>query len=41
MRRGISYNHCGIFASYAEVLRHLHAVGASLRRHRRPVVADC
>jgi fatty acid desaturase len=41
VRRGISYRHCGIFASYAEVLRHLHAVGAPLRRSSRPVTADC
>jgi fatty acid desaturase len=41
LRRGISYSHCGIVASYAEVLRHLHAVGAPLRRARRPAAADC
>ncbi|PRX50042.1 fatty acid desaturase [Prauserella shujinwangii] len=38
-RRGISYSHCGLVASYAQVLRHLHAVGAPLRRPRRPVPA--
>jgi fatty acid desaturase len=31
-RRGISYSQCGVVASYAEVLRHLHAAGAPLRR---------
>ncbi|MGW0523410.1 fatty acid desaturase family protein [Crossiella sp. NPDC003009] len=31
-RRGIPYSECGILASYAEVLRHLHAVGEPLRR---------
>ncbi|MBA8823508.1 fatty acid desaturase [Saccharopolyspora lacisalsi] len=31
-RRGISYSQCGLLHSYAEVLRHLHAVGAPLRR---------
>jgi fatty acid desaturase len=30
-RRGISYTQCGLLASYAWVLRHLHAVGAPLR----------
>ena len=30
-RHGISYSQCGLFRSYAEVLRHLHAVGAPLR----------
>jgi fatty acid desaturase len=41
LSRGISYSHCGIFASDAEVLHHLHAVGAPLRRPRRPAAADC
>ncbi len=31
LRRGISYSQCGILHSYAEVLRHLHDVGAPLR----------
>ncbi|RSM63198.1 delta fatty acid desaturase [Amycolatopsis sp. WAC 01376] len=35
LRRGISYSHCGLMASYARILRHLHAVGAPLRRPRR------
>lgn len=30
-QRGISYSRCGLLYSYAEVLRHLHAVGAPLR----------
>ncbi|SER28023.1 fatty acid desaturase family protein [Actinokineospora terrae] len=30
-RQGIPYVHCGIFASYRQVLSHLHSVGASLR----------
>jgi fatty acid desaturase len=30
-RRGISYTQCGLLASHAWVLRHLHAVGAPLR----------
>ncbi|TDD10069.1 acyl-CoA desaturase [Saccharopolyspora terrae] len=29
--RGVSYSQCGLFRSYALVLRHLHAVGAPLR----------
>jgi fatty acid desaturase len=32
-RHDISYTQCGLFASYAWVLRHLHAVGAPLRQH--------
>lgn len=32
IRRGIPYSHCGILTSYAQVLRHLHAVGATLRQ---------
>lgn len=31
-RHGIPYSQCGLVHSYAEVLRHLHAVGAPLRR---------
>jgi fatty acid desaturase len=31
-RHGISYRQCGLFASYAQVLRHLHDAGAALRR---------
>lgn len=30
-QRGISYSQCGLLYSYAEVLRHLHAVGTPLR----------
>ncbi|GAA3059846.1 fatty acid desaturase family protein [Actinokineospora globicatena] len=30
-RQGIPYVHCGIFASYRQVLSHLHSVGATLR----------
>ncbi|MGH3434912.1 MAG: fatty acid desaturase family protein [Sciscionella sp.] len=30
-RRDITYSQCGAFSSYAQVLRHLHAVGAPLR----------
>jgi fatty acid desaturase len=30
-RHGISYSQCGLFASYAMVLRHLHDAGAPLR----------
>jgi fatty acid desaturase len=29
--RGIAYHECGLLRSYADVLRHLHAVGAPLR----------
>jgi fatty acid desaturase len=29
--RGVAYHQTGLFASYAQVLRHLHAVGGSLR----------
>jgi fatty acid desaturase len=29
--RGVSYRQCRLFSSYAQVLRHLHAVGAPLR----------
>lgn len=32
---GISYSQCGLLRSYGHVLRHLHAVGASLRAGRR------
>lgn len=39
LRRGVAYSECGLFASYTQVLRHLHAVGAPLRRHRRQVAA--
>jgi fatty acid desaturase len=31
-RSGIPYYHCGLFASYAQILRHLHTVSAPLRR---------
>ncbi|MFC0112061.1 fatty acid desaturase family protein [Kibdelosporangium aridum] len=40
-RRGVPYSECGLFASYAQVLRHLHDVGAPLRRCTRPAAADC
>ncbi|NKE60760.1 acyl-CoA desaturase [Lentzea sp. PSKA42] len=40
LQRGISYSHCGLVSSYAQVLRHLHAVGAPLRRPHRPVQAS-
>jgi fatty acid desaturase len=36
-QRGISYTQCGMLASYAWVLRHLHAVGAPLRQQARSV----
>jgi fatty acid desaturase len=39
-RHGISYTQCGLLASYAWVLRHLHAVGAPLRQReprQRPI----
>lgn len=39
-RRGISYSQCGIAHSYAEVLRHLHAVGAPLRHPARHAAAN-
>jgi hypothetical protein len=29
--RGVAYRQTGLFASYAQVLRHLHTVGGSLR----------
>ncbi|MCI2420927.1 acyl-CoA desaturase [Saccharopolyspora sp. K220] len=29
--RGLSYSQCGLLSSYAQVLRHLHAIGAPLR----------
>lgn len=38
LRRDIPYSDCGLLTSYAEVLRHLHAVGAALRR---PGPAPC
>jgi fatty acid desaturase len=38
--RGVAYSECGLFASYAQVLRHLHAVGAPLRRPRRAGAAE-
>jgi fatty acid desaturase len=34
-RHGISYTQCGLLASYAWVLRHLHNVGAPLRQEAR------
>ncbi|MEV0084690.1 acyl-CoA desaturase [Saccharopolyspora sp. NPDC050642] len=34
--RGVSYSQCGLFHSYALVLRHLHAVGAPLRHPSVP-----
>jgi fatty acid desaturase len=34
--RGVSYSQCGLFRSYALVLRHLHAVGAPLRHSSVP-----
>lgn len=39
-QRGISYSQCGLLHSYAEVLRHLHAVGAPLRRPAHPAPAN-
>jgi fatty acid desaturase len=33
--RGIAYHECGLLRSYADVLRHLHAVGAPLRASAR------
>src|SRR5205823_1058138 len=33
-RRDIPYSECGLLSSYAQVLRHLHAVGADLRTRR-------
>ncbi|MBM7773920.1 fatty acid desaturase [Actinokineospora baliensis] len=37
VRNGITYTHCGILASYKQVLRHLHSVGAPLRAPRELV----
>jgi fatty acid desaturase len=34
-RHSISYSQCGLFTSYAIVLRHLHDAGAPLRRSSR------
>ncbi len=34
--RGIAYSQTGLLASYAQVLRHLHSVGAQVRADREP-----
>jgi len=37
VRHDLPYSQCGLLSSYAQVLRHLHTVGADLRNeHRRP-----